>query len=87
MITVLNNNEDLGLIKKGITTKFVVNIVNTSNEVLDLTLSPYCSSCTTGKLLKNKLAPQEIGVIELKFTPTGVGNQTKIVGIKDKKNG
>lgn len=72
---------NIGKIKKGSSKDFEHVIINNTDKIVKVKISPYCSSCTTGYVEKDKLLPGESTLAHLKFSPTYSGKQIKFVGI------
>jgi hypothetical protein len=81
MIQVKPTSLNLGTLQVNKSHKFSIEVVNTGASRVIVDTKPYCSSCTTAKVIKSHLNAGESTMINMVFTPTKLGDNHKIVGI------
>ncbi len=67
-IICLNNNQEIGVVKRNTIKSFTFDIYNNSDRVTAPTLFPGCG-CTSVKLSKEVLMPHEHVEVEVNFDP------------------
>lgn len=86
MIEVKPVTFDFGDLPINKSKKFSVEVTNTGVKKVIVDTKPYCSSCTTAKVVKHHLDPGESTLINLVFTPTKLGLNHKVVGVLENSN-
>ena len=81
MITVNTNPKILGNVKAGIPTTFQYALTSAAETAKITSLSAGCGSCTVASIEKDEIAPNSTVVMNVTFTPNGIGEQTKKITV------